>query len=95
MKDERIKVVKQWLEPKLVRDIQVFLGFTNFYQQFIQNFCCIAISLISMLKTIKNTGFAANFKETEGKIDSGSVIGNSVVGGNEVTNQISFTKSKN
>ena len=35
MKDERIKAVKQWPEPKSVRDIQVFLGFANFYWQFI------------------------------------------------------------
>ena len=31
MEDERIRAVKQWPEPKLVRDIQVFLGFANFY----------------------------------------------------------------
>ena len=29
---KRIKVVKEWPEPKSVRDIQVFLGFANFYQ---------------------------------------------------------------
>ena len=35
MEAERIEVVKEWLEPKSVRDIQVFLGFANFYQRFI------------------------------------------------------------
>ena len=35
IEDERIKAVKQWPEPKLVRDIQVFLRFANFYRQFI------------------------------------------------------------
>ena len=35
MEDKRIKVVKQWLEPQLVQDIQVFLGFANFYCRFI------------------------------------------------------------
>ena len=35
IKDEKIEVVKNWLEPKLIRDIQVFFGFTNFYQHFI------------------------------------------------------------
>ena len=48
---ERIKVVKEWPEPKSVRDIQVFLGFANFYQQFIQGFSKIAALLTSMLKT--------------------------------------------
>ena len=49
---KRIKVVKEWLELKSVRDIQVFLGFTNSYQQFIQDFSKIAALLIAMLKRI-------------------------------------------
>ena len=32
---EQIEVVRKWLEPKLAQDIQVFLGFANFYWQFI------------------------------------------------------------
>ena len=35
MEAERIQVVKDWPELKSVRNIQVFLGFANFYQQFI------------------------------------------------------------
>ena len=35
MEKERINVVKNWLEPKSVCDIQVFLSFTNFYCHFI------------------------------------------------------------
>ena len=31
MEAEKIEVVKDWPEPKSVRDIQVFLGFANFY----------------------------------------------------------------
>ena len=53
IKDERIKIVKNWLEPKSIQDIQVFIGFANFYQQFIQGFSKIAVSLTSMLKTIR------------------------------------------
>ena len=55
MKEERIQVVKNWLETKLIRDIQVFLGFANFYQRFIQRFCKIAAPLTSMLKTIASS----------------------------------------
>ena len=36
MEDKRIEAVKNWPEPKSVRDIQVFIGFTNFYQRFIR-----------------------------------------------------------
>ena len=51
MKAERIEVVKDWLEPKFVRNIQVFLGFANLYWRVIQDFYKIATSLTSMLKT--------------------------------------------
>ena len=95
MEDEKIRVVKQLLEPKLVRDIQVFFGFTNFYWQFIQGFSCIAPLLTSMLKTIKNTGYAANHKEIKGKVSSNSIVGNSMIGGGETINKANFTKGKN
>ena len=48
---ERIEVVKEWPELKSIQDIQVFLGFANFYRQFIQGFSKIAAPLTSMLKT--------------------------------------------
>ena len=35
IEDKKIKVVKNWLKQKLVQDIQVFIGFANFYQNFI------------------------------------------------------------
>ena len=51
MEAERIEVVKKWLELKSVQNIEVFLGFVNFYWQFIQGFSNIAVLLTSMLKT--------------------------------------------
>jgi len=38
MKQEKIKAVKEWKTPTKVKDVESFLGFTNFYRQFIQNF---------------------------------------------------------
>ena len=55
MEDERIEAVKQWPEPQSVQDIQVFLGFANFYRRFIQGFSWIAAPLTSMLKTLGDT----------------------------------------
>lgn len=52
MEDERIKAVKNWLKPKSIKDIQVFIKFVNFYWQFIQSFSTIAAPLILMLKII-------------------------------------------
>ena len=50
MEDERIEAVRNWPEPKSVRDIEVFLGFASFYQRFIQGFSKIVGSLTLMLK---------------------------------------------
>ena len=43
------------MASKSVRDIQVFLGFTNSYQRFILGFSRIATPLTSMLKTAGST----------------------------------------
>ena len=50
MEEKKINAVKNWLEPKFIRDIQVFFGFANFYYCFIQGFSKIAVPLTSMLK---------------------------------------------
>lgn len=55
IKKEKIEVVKAWPKPKSIRDIQVFLGFPNFYQCFIQGFNKIAALLTLMLKTTSGT----------------------------------------
>ncbi len=55
MEDERIEAVKNWPEPKSVRDIQVFLEFANFYCRFIRGFIKIAGPLTSILKTANSS----------------------------------------
>ena len=51
MEPERIESIKNWPEPQSIREIQVFIGFANFYRRFIRNFNAIAGPLISMFKT--------------------------------------------
>ena len=51
MEAKRIEVVKELPDSKSILNIQVFLGFANFYWQFIQGFNKIAAPLTSMLKT--------------------------------------------
>ena len=77
MEAERIEVVRKWPEPKSVRDIQVFLGFANFYWRFIQGFSKIAAPLTSMLKT---TGSPDVSKHEVGN-GNGEVVGFGVGGG--------------
>ena len=95
IKDERIKAVEQWPELKLIRDIQVFFGFANFYRQFIQGFSYIAAPLTSMLKTTKNPEFAANPKETKDEVGGNSVVSNNMVGDSKAINQANSIKRKN
>ena len=59
MEDERIEVVRTWPEPQSVRDIQVFIGFANFYRRFIQGFSRIAAPLTSLLKTAPDSTTSA------------------------------------
>jgi len=45
MSNDKVKIIQDWLEPKKVKDIQFFLGFANFYGQFIFNYSDIVIPL--------------------------------------------------
>ncbi len=60
MEEERIKAGRDWPKPQSVRDIQVFLGFANFYRRFIQGLSRLAAPLTSMLKTISVVGPTKN-----------------------------------
>ena len=76
IEDKWIKTMKNWPKPTSARDIQVFIGFANFYQRFIQSFSKIAVSLISMLKTtwsfeeLAPKAFRASNNEVVGNDDS-------------------------
>lgn len=50
IEDKKIDMVKNWPKPKSMQNIQFFLGFANFYQWFIQDFCKIAGLLTLMLR---------------------------------------------
>ena len=43
-------IIQDWLELKKVKDIQSFLGFTNFYYQFIFNYLDIVILLTYLIQ---------------------------------------------
>ena len=83
--DKRIKAIEQWPKYKLVKNIQVFFRFANFYWQFIQSFSCITILLTSMLKIIKSIRSTANPKNTKGKASGNWVVGNNMINGSKIT----------
>ena len=45
MEEEKVKAIKEWKTPTNVKDVKSFLGFANFYQQFIKDFSHITIPL--------------------------------------------------
>jgi hypothetical protein len=50
IEESRVEIVREWPKPKSFRDVQVFLGFTNFYRWFISGYSVIARPLTSLLK---------------------------------------------
>jgi hypothetical protein len=54
MDPRRVTDITSWEVPKTFRDIQVFLGFCNFYRRFIRNYSRIALPLTALLKGSKN-----------------------------------------
>ena len=64
--------MKNWPEPTLRRDIQVFISFANFYRRFIQGFSKIATPLIFLFKT---TGSSDELALKAFRADDNKVVG--------------------
>ena len=73
MEDEQIETIKNWPKPTSVRDIQVFIGFANFYWRFIWGFSKIIVPLTFMLKTSGSSEKSApkTFKANDNEIVGG------------------------
>lgn len=50
MDPSRVDAIKNWPVPTTFRDIQVLLGFTNFYRRFIQCYSRVTSHLTDLLK---------------------------------------------
>ena len=50
MDDEKVKAIREWPEPRNLKEVQAFLGFANFYQRFIQRYSQICTPLTKMTK---------------------------------------------
>ncbi len=95
MEEKRIKVIKTWPKPQLVRDIQVFLGFANFYRKFIKNFSRIAAPLTSMLQTTGNNNLDIQADQNEKNQDALNNAGGTsdAGGGGSIKNLATAAKS--
>ena len=52
---KKILTIQEQLIPKIVKDMQSFLGFTNYYQKFIKDYLKIIVPLSKIIK--KDIGF--------------------------------------
>ena len=50
MEKEKVQGVVEWLVPKSVKDVQKFLGLTNYYRWFVKDFAKIAKPLYEMTR---------------------------------------------
>ncbi len=50
-------MIKSWPVPKMVKEVQSFLGFTNFYHRFISHYSKIATPLIESTKKDNSISF--------------------------------------
>jgi len=50
MELDRISTIEDWPTPKSVRDVQVLLGFTNFYRRFIRKYAKVTLPLTELVK---------------------------------------------
>ena len=59
MDPAKIQTIKDWPEPKKIKDIQSFLGFANFYRHFIPHYSDIVV----LLTRLTHKGTPWNFSE--------------------------------
>ena len=50
MDPDRIATVMEWPAPTSVHDLQVFLGFANFYRRFVEGFSRVVSAMTSLLR---------------------------------------------
>jgi len=47
---KKVESVKAWRAPASVKDVQIFIGFANFYRRFIKHFSAICVPITNLLK---------------------------------------------
>lgn len=50
MSTEKVKAVQEWPFTRIIKELQHFLGFANFYRRFMRGFSTVAAPLTSLLK---------------------------------------------
>jgi hypothetical protein len=64
MDPARVQTIQEWPEPKGYTEIQIFLGFCNFYRRFIYNYSAIVQPLVDYITTAQTPLAAQDAPET-------------------------------
>ena len=58
MSEDKVTVICDWPEPRIMKDIQSFLSFVNFYCQFIFNYSNIVVPLTQLTQKDASWNFS-------------------------------------
>ena len=94
MEEEKINVVKKWPELESVWDIQVFIGFANFYQRFIKGFNRIAVPLTTMLKITGSSVVSASRVDDDEVVGGKGTVDRNAIGWSDVSKKSAKSKSR-
>ena len=61
MDPRRVDAIQTWPEPKTLRELQIFLGFANFYRRFVRFYAKITRALTELLKGSKQGKQSGSF----------------------------------
>ena len=62
MNSKRVQMIKEWLKLKIYREMQLFLGFVNFYRRFIYRYFKIVTPLTNLFKNNENEKKKSSFE---------------------------------
>ena len=70
MDPKKLETISHWLEPCSVRDIQSFLGFTNFYRRFVDHYAQIVLPLNRLTRKDISFDFTDSCRSAFNKLKS-------------------------
>jgi len=70
MESDRISTIEDWPTPKSIGDVQVLLGFTNFYRRFIRKYSKVTLPLTELLKMPDKAGGPAEGRRRRQKSEN-------------------------
>ena len=69
MSERKVESILKWKAPPSVKDLQIFIGFANFYRRFIENISKICKPITETIKGKDNKGLFTWGKEQNGAFE--------------------------